>query len=63
MRAGTGYDLHMLTKGQHKIGVFVFEWYSMHLNQEFLDALDKYGPPPTDLNYDMLMQKLIENKT
>ena len=35
----------------------------MHLSQEFFDALDNYGPPPTNLDYASLMQKLNENKT
>ena len=37
-------------------------WNCWHFSQEFFEALEKYGLPPTDLDYDKLMENLAELK-
>ena len=37
-------------------------WYCWNFNRDFFEALQNHGLPPTDLDYNKLMEKLSENK-
>ena len=61
IKSGAGYDLHLQVLEKIPGGKFQIGWYCWNFNKDFFEALQQYGLPPTDLDYNKLMEKLSEN--
>ena len=62
IKSGSGHDMHFLTSNRIAEDDYKVEWYCWHLDKGCFEKLEKHGLPPTDLDYDLLMDRIAINK-